>query len=51
MTPPTTPPTPAPAQKTYAELAKDAFDYKGGDYIFDGTMEAPARFDVGSMLD
>ena len=46
-----TAPAAAPApQKTQAELARDAFAYKGGDYIFDGTMEvAPtdttARFD------
>jgi 2-keto-3-deoxy-L-rhamnonate aldolase RhmA len=39
---PTTPPAVVvapPAPKTMAELAKSAFDYKGGDYIFDGTME------------
>jgi 2-keto-3-deoxy-L-rhamnonate aldolase RhmA len=39
---PTTPPAVVvapPPPKTMAELAKSAFDYKGGDYIFDGTME------------
>ena len=52
-TAPTTPPavvTPAPPAKTAAELAKDAVAYKGGDYIFDGSMEVSpndtmARFD------
>ncbi|MEO5568028.1 MAG: hypothetical protein ABIR92_06025, partial [Gemmatimonadaceae bacterium] len=42
---PTTPPPPAPTPKTPGELAKDAFDYKNADYIFDGSMEAPARYD------
>lgn len=42
---PTTPPAPAPTPKTPSELAKDAFDYKNADYIFDGSMEAPARYD------
>lgn len=41
----TPPAAPAPPQKTPAELAKDAFDYKNGDYIFDGSMEGAARFD------
>jgi 4-hydroxy-2-oxoheptanedioate aldolase len=34
-----TAPIPAPAMKSSAELAADAVAYKGGDYIFDGTME------------
>jgi len=37
-------PTP-PAQKTPAELAKDAVAYTGGDYLFDGNMEGSERFD------
>ena len=36
--------TPAP-QKTPAELAKDAVDYKGSDFVFDGNMENPSTFD------
>lgn len=39
--PPVTPPTP----KTPAELAKDAVDYKLGDYVFDGSMEGANNFD------
>jgi 2-keto-3-deoxy-L-rhamnonate aldolase RhmA len=34
-----------PPQKTAAELAKDALEYKHADYIFDGSMESPANFD------
>jgi 4-hydroxy-2-oxoheptanedioate aldolase len=45
-----TPPPPPPAQKTPAELARDAFAYKGGDYIFDGTMEGGTRFDTTYSL-
>src|SRR4051812_20132823 len=33
------------AVKTPAELAKDAVDYKGGDYLFDGSMENEPTFD------
>jgi 2-keto-3-deoxy-L-rhamnonate aldolase RhmA len=44
-TTPTPPPPPAAPQKSPAELAKDAVAYTGGDYIFDGSMEGPARFD------
>lgn len=47
-------PAPAPAaarpQKSQAELAMDAFAYKGGDYIFDGSMESPTRFDTAYTL-
>jgi 4-hydroxy-2-oxoheptanedioate aldolase len=50
-TAPTTPPADAPKPKSPAELATDAVAYKGGDYIFDGSMEvSPAdtmgRFDT-----
>lgn len=38
---PTPPPADAPKPKTSAELARDAFDYKGADYVFDGSMETP----------
>jgi 4-hydroxy-2-oxoheptanedioate aldolase len=37
---PTTPAPTPPPRKSPAELAADAFGYKGGDYIFDGSMEA-----------
>src|ERR1043165_2958146 len=43
---PTTPPADAPKPKTPAELARDAFEYKGGDYVFDGSMEGGGRFDT-----
>ena len=46
---PTTP-TPAPAQKSQAELARDAVTMSNADYIFDGSMEAPARFDTAYAL-
>ena len=36
---PATPPADAPKPKTAGELAADAVAYKGGDYIFDGSME------------
>lgn len=44
------PVTPAPTPKTPAELAKDAVAYTGGDYIFDGGMENPARFDTAYSI-
>lgn len=48
---PATPAADAPKPKTAGELAADAVAYKGGDYIFDGSMEvSPAdtmhRFDT-----
>src|SRR5437762_3354499 len=45
VAPTPTPPADAPPPKSPAELAKQAVDYKGGDFIFDGSMEGPARFD------
>jgi 4-hydroxy-2-oxoheptanedioate aldolase len=36
---------PAVARKSPAQLAGDAVAYTGGDYIFDGSMEGPERFD------
>jgi 2-keto-3-deoxy-L-rhamnonate aldolase RhmA len=39
-------PAEAPKPKTPAELAKETFDYKGGDYIFNGDMEGAGRFDA-----
>ena len=49
-TAPTTPPADAPRPKSQAELASDAYAYKGGDYIFDGSMEGAARFDTAYSL-
>jgi len=49
VTPAPAPATP-PAMKTPAELAKDAVAYTGGDYIFNGDMEQPARFDTAFAI-
>lgn len=46
---PTTPPA-APPQKSQVELARDAVAMSNADYIFDGSMEAPARFDTAYTL-
>src|SRR5437764_941869 len=34
-----------PAPKTPAELARQAVDYTGADFVFDGSMEGPRTFD------
>ena len=49
-TTPVTPPAAAPPQKSQAELARDAVTMSNADYIFDGSMEAPARFDTAYAL-
>lgn len=49
-TTPVTPPAAAPPQKSQAELARDAVSMSNADYIFDGSMEAPARFDTAYAL-
>ena len=45
----TTPPA-APPQKSQGELARDAVTMSNADYIFDGSMEGPARFDTAYTL-